>query len=137
MRKKRRHPGCARLISWYCAMTGEAGATVTSFAAGEGVGRGRGSSFIVEGGDGGRAGTFQGSMRPQSGDMGHEMSEARPSFPVIREAVASFADREHFRRAVSELVAAGFEPSALSVLATHESLAAVGEQSGARTGLLP
>ena len=65
------------------------------------------------------------------------MSEASRSFPVVREAVASFADREHLRRAVSGLLAAGFEQSALSVLATHESLAAVGEAAGNRTPLLP
>jgi len=65
------------------------------------------------------------------------MSEARASFPVVREAVASFADREHLRQAVSALLAAGFEQSALSVLASHESLAAVGERAAGRTGLLP
>ena len=51
------------------------------------------------------------------------MSEAAKSFPVIREAVASFPDREHFRNAVSALLAAGFERSDLSVLASHDSLA--------------
>lgn len=51
-------------------------------------------------------------------------------FPVVREAVASFPDREHFRRAVSALVAAGFEPSDLSVLASHQPLAAVDEKPG-------
>jgi hypothetical protein len=56
------------------------------------------------------------------------MSESRTSFPVVREAVASFADREHLRQAVRELVAAGFDRSALSVLATHESLSAVDER---------
>jgi hypothetical protein len=76
-------------------------------------------------------------MAVGQGDTGRKMSESTTSFPVIREAVASFADREHFRQAVSGLLAAGFEPSALSVLATHESLAAVGEQAGAGRGLLP
>ena len=47
--------------------------------------------------------------------------------PVIREAVASFADRAHFRKAVSALFAAGFEPADLSVLASHESLRAAEE----------
>ena len=46
---------------------------------------------------------------------------------MIREAVASFPDREHFRRAVSALLAAGFEPSDLSVLASHQPLAAADE----------
>jgi hypothetical protein len=50
------------------------------------------------------------------------------SFPVVREAVASFPDREHFRRAVSALLAAGFEPSELSVLASHQPLAAAEER---------
>ncbi|MBV8088405.1 MAG: hypothetical protein JO139_02335 [Alphaproteobacteria bacterium] len=51
------------------------------------------------------------------------MSGAAPAFPVIREAVGSFPDREHFRAAVSALLAAGFERSDLSVLASHDSLA--------------
>jgi hypothetical protein len=51
------------------------------------------------------------------------MTEAAKSFPVIREAVASFPDREHFRRAVSELLAGGFERADLSVLASHDSVA--------------
>lgn len=50
-------------------------------------------------------------------------------FPVIREAVASFPDREHFRNAVSALFAAGFEPPDLSVLASHEPLTAAEEKS--------
>ncbi|MBV8888211.1 MAG: hypothetical protein JO305_00930 [Alphaproteobacteria bacterium] len=51
------------------------------------------------------------------------MAETATHFPVIREAVASFPDREHFRRAVSGLLAGGFERSDLSVLASHEPLA--------------
>src|ERR1700719_3182999 len=35
------------------------------------------------------------------------MAAAARSFPVVREAVASFPDRAHFRQAVSELLAAG------------------------------
>jgi hypothetical protein len=58
------------------------------------------------------------------------MAEAAPSFPMIREAVASFLDREHFRAAVSALLAAGFEPSELSVLASHQPLAAAEEAPG-------
>lgn len=51
------------------------------------------------------------------------MSDAA-SFPVIREAVASFPDREHFRNAVLALLAGGFATSDLSVLASHQSLSA-------------
>lgn len=51
------------------------------------------------------------------------MAEASKSFPVTREAVASFPDRAHFRRAVAALLAAGFTSSDLSVLASHEPLA--------------
>jgi hypothetical protein len=58
------------------------------------------------------------------------MSEAPKSFPVIREAVASFPDREHFRNAVSALLAARFERSDLSVLASHDSLAVADEAAG-------
>jgi hypothetical protein len=52
------------------------------------------------------------------------------SFPVVREAVASFPDREHFRRAVSALLAAGFGPSDLSALASHRPLSAAEENPG-------
>jgi hypothetical protein len=55
------------------------------------------------------------------------VTEGSPSFPIVREAVASFPDRDHFHRAVSNLLAAGFETSDLSVLASHDSLAAAGE----------
>jgi hypothetical protein len=55
---------------------------------------------------------------------------AAPQFPVIREAVASFPDRAHFRNAVSALLAAGFAPSDLSVLATHEALSTAEEKPG-------
>lgn len=58
------------------------------------------------------------------------MSEAARSFPVIREAVASFPDREHFRGAVAALLAAGFDRGDLSVLASHDSLALVDEAAG-------
>jgi hypothetical protein len=53
-------------------------------------------------------------------------------FPVVREAVASFADKEDMRRAVGQLLAAGFEPDDLSVLATHESLEVAGGVPGYR-----
>src|SRR6266849_5216676 len=58
------------------------------------------------------------------------MAATAPQFPVIREAVASFPDREHFRAAVSALLAGGFEPSDLSVLASHQPLAAAHEAPG-------
>jgi len=58
------------------------------------------------------------------------MSTATPTPSVTREAVASFPDRSHFRNAVAVLFAAGFEPSDLSVLASHESLSAAEEKSG-------
>jgi hypothetical protein len=58
------------------------------------------------------------------------MAATARSFPVVREAVASFPDREHFRRAVSSLLAAGFAPSDLSVLASHLPLAAAEEKPG-------
>ena len=58
------------------------------------------------------------------------MAAAAPQFPVIREAVASFADRAHFRAAVSALLAAGFAPSDLSVLASHQPLSTADESQG-------
>jgi hypothetical protein len=65
------------------------------------------------------------------------MTGAAESFPIIREAVASFPDRDHFHRAVSNLLAAGFAPSDLSVLASHDSLAAAGEPGGAERSIAP
>jgi hypothetical protein len=65
------------------------------------------------------------------------MAETSASFPVIREAVASFPDREHFRRAVSNLLAGGFDTTDLSVLASHDSLAAAGEPPAVQPKLLP
>jgi len=64
------------------------------------------------------------------------MSATATPFPVIREAVASFLDREHFRRAVAALLAAGFAPSELSVLASHQPLAAADDKVAAG-GLVP
>ncbi len=58
------------------------------------------------------------------------MDAAAPQFPVIREAVASFADRAHFGAAVSALRAAGFAASDLSVLASHQPLSAADEAPG-------
>jgi hypothetical protein len=65
------------------------------------------------------------------------MTASSASFPVIREAVASFPDREHFHRAVANLLAAGFDPTDLSVLASHDSLAAAHEPGGLEPKLLP
>jgi hypothetical protein len=59
------------------------------------------------------------------------MSEAEPAAPTVREAVASFPDRGHFRAAVSSLLAAGFATSDLSVLATHDSLATADDAGAA------
>src|SRR5256885_17188631 len=63
------------------------------------------------------------------------MTEAAKSFPIVREAVGSFPGREHFRNAVAALLAAGFERSDLSVLASHDSLA-VAEDAGTSKGVL-
>jgi hypothetical protein len=65
------------------------------------------------------------------------MSAAASKTPAIREAVASFPDREHFRAAVSALLAAGFAHSDLSVLATHDSLSAAGEAAGEEREFVP
>jgi hypothetical protein len=64
------------------------------------------------------------------------MTEAPASLPIVREAVASFPDRRHFHDAVAKLLAAGFAPSDLSVLASHDSLATAGEPAGGVGGLL-
>ena len=64
------------------------------------------------------------------------MTEAAKSFPIVREAVGSFPDREHFRNAVAALLAAGFDRSDLSVLASHDPLAAAEEDPGASKGFL-
>jgi hypothetical protein len=65
------------------------------------------------------------------------MSEARAPSAVVREAMASFRDRVHFHQAVTNLLAAGFAQSDLSVLASHDSLAAAGEPDGGKPSLLP
>src|SRR5438034_724029 len=72
-------------------------------------------------------------MCSQTGEDGNgsiTMAATARSFPVIREAVASFPDRAHFRQAVSALLAAGFRPQDLSVLASHQPLAAAEEKPG-------
>ncbi len=58
------------------------------------------------------------------------MTDVKPDFPVTREAVATFATRSQFRDAVGRLLAAGFAPSDLSVLATHDSLEVAGGVPG-------
>ena len=63
------------------------------------------------------------------------MTEAAPAFPVIREAVGSFPDRDHFRNGVAALLAVGFERADLSVLASHDSLA-VAEDVGSPKEIL-
>jgi hypothetical protein len=54
----------------------------------------------------------------------------KPTAPKAREAVASFADQAHFRGAVARLLAAGFKPADLSVLASHDSLEVAGDVPG-------
>src|SRR5712691_1027180 len=58
------------------------------------------------------------------------MTLATPAFPVIREAVASFPDRGQFNNAVTAVLAAGFAPTDLSVLASHKPLSAAEEKPG-------
>jgi hypothetical protein len=65
------------------------------------------------------------------------MADDSAPLPAVREALASFPDRAHFHRAVSDLLAAGFALSDLSVLASHDSLAASGEPDTGRASLLP
>ena len=65
------------------------------------------------------------------------MAEGSPSFPIVREAVASFPDHDHFHGAVSSLLAAGFETSDLSVLASHDSLAVAGEPREPPAKIIP
>jgi hypothetical protein len=65
------------------------------------------------------------------------MGEERVPSSTVNEAVASFPDRAHFHNAVSNLLAAGFAISDLSVLASHDSLAASGEPASGKSSLLP
>jgi hypothetical protein len=59
------------------------------------------------------------------------MAETASTPPaMIREAVASFPDREHFRNAVAALLGAGFDQTDLSVLASHQPLTAADENPG-------
>jgi len=60
------------------------------------------------------------------------MAQGKPPPQAIREAVASFASRAELRAAVGQLLAAGFKPEDLSVLASHDSLEVAGELPGYR-----
>ena len=63
------------------------------------------------------------------------MTEAAKSFPIVREAVGSLPDHEHFRNSVAALLAAGFDRSDLSVLGSHDSLA-IADDAGSPKGIL-
>src|ERR1700749_5158680 len=52
--------------------------------------------------------------------------DQREPLSVTREAVASFARRNQFPDAVGRLLAAGFQPADLSVLASHDSIEVAG-----------
>ena len=56
-------------------------------------------------------------------------NQPRP-LKVVREAVAAFADKGQLRAAVAAVLAAGFKPTDLSVLATHDSLGVAGGMPG-------
>ncbi|MGH7091089.1 MAG: hypothetical protein ACREFQ_19500 [Stellaceae bacterium] len=58
------------------------------------------------------------------------MTEKEHNPHVIREAVASFATRTALRSAAAGLLAAGFAPADLSVLASHDSLEVAGNVAG-------
>jgi hypothetical protein len=60
----------------------------------------------------------------------------RDPLTVVREAVASFATRDQFRDAVRRLLAAGFAPSDLSVLASHDAIEVAGFPAGPGSNLL-
>ena len=65
------------------------------------------------------------------------MSADPAPLPAVREAVASFPDRTHFHRAVTNLLAVGFASTDLSVLASHDSLSVAGEPVTGKPSLLP
>jgi hypothetical protein len=62
------------------------------------------------------------------------MSATPPPFPVIREAVAAFPDRRHFNQAIAALLGGGFARGDLSVLASHQKLAAAEAEADAEGG---
>lgn len=59
-------------------------------------------------------------------------ADPQDRFPVIREAVAAFPGKAELRDAVTRLLAGGFKPADLSVLATHDSLEVAGDMPGYR-----
>jgi hypothetical protein len=63
---------------------------------------------------------------PGTGDGEAEEEDGPGRLADGREAVASFATRAQFRDAVKQLLAAGFAPTDLSVLASHDSLEVAG-----------
>jgi hypothetical protein len=63
---------------------------------------------------------------------GEATDEEKPKPPGIREAVASFATQAQFRDAVKRLLTAGFAPTDLSILASHDSLEVAGGVPGYR-----
>ena len=65
---------------------------------------------------------------------GSTMPDRSTSFPVVREAVASFPGPRAFSPRGPALLAAGFEPSDLSVLACHEPLDAAEESRATSPG---
>jgi hypothetical protein len=65
------------------------------------------------------------------------MSPTTTLFPVVREAVAAFPDRAHFRRAVAALLDGGFDRDDLSVLATHQKLAVCEPEESSAAASLP
>jgi hypothetical protein len=115
-------------------MTGETPAAVVA-------GSGRAGAVISGGKDGGQWRDLTVACETGGCEREDRMAEAAASFPVVREAVASFPDRAHFHRAVSNLLAAGFATSDLSVLASHDSLTTAGEPAAGsdagRRGVLP
>ena len=136
MRKNNRQPGWARLISRYCAITGDPAAPAAVPGCGGGSARGgevrssRRMRAARMADSGGRL-TVACGGRGERRMRGSAWSRLRRLSRSVREAVASFPDRGISTRAVSDLLAAGFAPSDLSVLASHDSLAVAGEPGGA------
>jgi hypothetical protein len=58
------------------------------------------------------------------------------SFPLVREAVASFANRTQLDDAINRLMAAGFARDDISVLGSHASLEAPSGNADAMAGLV-
>jgi hypothetical protein len=92
--------------------------------------RRKGLSFIARAGL--RARAVVARVQASTDEEGMPMAEAatKPPFPVIREAVASFREKKHVRNAVARLLAAGFKPADISVLASHDSLEVAGGVPG-------